>query len=71
MILADRIDRRRVVTFEEQVGTHGGIGGPQPEPFLLVPSSWTVVRSDLNSPESLHRLLKGHLPKISGGSPEA
>jgi len=68
MILADRIDRRRVVTFEEQVGTHGGIGGPQTEPFLLVPSSWTVVRSDLNSPESLHRLLKEHVPDIPGPS---
>ncbi len=29
--------RGRVVTFEDQVATHGGVGGPQDYPFLLTP----------------------------------
>ncbi len=29
--------RGRVVTFEDQVATHGGIGGPQDYPFFLTP----------------------------------
>ncbi len=62
VVLADRVDRRRVLTFEEQVGTHGGVGGAQNEPFILVPSSWRTVRSDFASPEALHRLLMSHRP---------
>ena len=69
MILADRLDRRRVVTFEEQVGTHGGIGGAQTEPFLLVPASWPLVRSDLGSPEALHKLLKSHVSAVPAMPP--
>ena len=71
IILADRLDRRRVVTFEEQVGTHGGIGGAQTEPFILVPTAWPLVWSDLNSPESLHKLLKKHVQGGLAEPPEA
>jgi uncharacterized membrane protein YvlD (DUF360 family) len=49
---------RRIVAFEEQLGSHGGLGGPQTAPFLLVPSSLPVERADLRSPESLHALLR-------------
>ena len=30
-------EERRIVVFEEQTSSHGGLGGPQTEPFLLVP----------------------------------
>jgi len=60
VILAAAIDARSVVTFEEQIGTHGGIGGAQNEPFILLPTDWSPVRSDLASPEALHALLMRH-----------
>ena len=27
----------KVITFEDQIGSHGGFGGPQEEPFVLYP----------------------------------
>jgi hypothetical protein len=44
----------RTVTFEEQTATHGGIGGPQGEPFIALPPE--VELSPLSGPEDLHRL---------------
>ena len=34
--------RGRVVTFEDQVATHGGVGGPQNYPFFLTPPASTL-----------------------------
>ena len=34
--------RGRVVTFEDQVATHGGVGGPQDYPFFLTPPTSTL-----------------------------
>ena len=31
-------ERDEVAAFEAQVGSHGGLGGPQTHPFLLYPS---------------------------------
>jgi uncharacterized membrane protein YvlD (DUF360 family) len=31
-----------VAAFEELIGSHGGLGGPQTEPFVLHPSDWTL-----------------------------
>lgn len=31
-----------VAAFEELVGSHGGLGGPQTRPFLLVPAGWAA-----------------------------
>ena len=31
-----------VAAFEELIGSHGGLGGPQTKPFILHPSEWTV-----------------------------
>lgn len=54
-------DRRRIVVMEEQASSHGGLGGRQTEPFVVVPSSWMVTRRDLESPEALHRLVSREL----------
>ena len=29
-----------VAAFEELIGSHGGLGGPQTEPFILHPAEW-------------------------------
>jgi hypothetical protein len=34
--------RGRVVTFEDQAATHGGVGGPQDYPFFLIPPTATL-----------------------------
>ena len=31
-----------VAAFEELIGSHGGLGGPQTEPFILHPIDWTL-----------------------------
>ena len=50
-------EQQRVVVFEEQSSSHGGVGGPQNRPFLVTPAWWTVGPMDLESPEALHRFL--------------
>ena len=31
-----------VAAFEELIGSHGGLGGPQTEPFILYPTEWQL-----------------------------
>jgi hypothetical protein len=47
---------QEVETFEEMVGAHGGLGGAQSSPFLIVPRNWPLPPDELTSPESLHQL---------------
>jgi hypothetical protein len=58
---------RKVVVFEEQTSSHGGLGGPQTEPFILLPRAWSARSRDLASPEDLYRFLQGHLPTAAAG----
>jgi len=62
-------DRRRIVVMEEQTSSHGGIGGRQTQPFLMVPSHWQLTETDLDSPEALHGLISRELARYR--SPEA
>jgi hypothetical protein len=61
-------DRGRIVVLEEQVSSHGGLGGPQTDPFLVVPASWDVADSDLESPEDLYRLVSRELRRYRPGA---
>jgi hypothetical protein len=45
-----------VQTFEELVGAHGGLGGPQSTAFLLSPAEWQMPHESIDSPEQLHQL---------------
>lgn len=54
---------RKVVVFEEQTSSHGGLGGPQTDPFILVPHGWDTRGRDLASPEALYAYLHAHLPR--------
>jgi len=44
----------KVVTFEEQLGTHGGIGGPQEWPFILHPAHVPLDPHALSNPRELY-----------------
>lgn len=46
-----------VAPFEELVGSHGGLGGPQTNPFLLFPSEWDREEPPLVGAPSLYALL--------------
>jgi len=50
-------DRNRIVVLEEQTSSHGGLGGRQTRPFVLLPQDWPTGAMDLESPEALHGLL--------------
>jgi uncharacterized membrane protein YvlD (DUF360 family) len=44
--------------FEELISFHGGMGGPQTEPFLLYPGHFEVPGEPLVGAEAVHRLLR-------------
>lgn len=55
------LDDGSVVTFEKQAGTHGGLGGPQTEPFIVFPKSVKTKRDSMQNPEEIHSFLAGLL----------
>jgi hypothetical protein len=58
-----------VAGFEEQVGSHGGAGGPQTRPFLLYPARWQIGAPEIVGAEQMHHVLKTwrHDLEIDGG----
>ncbi|MEU3840468.1 phage holin family protein [Streptomyces sp. NPDC028635] len=58
-----------VLAFEEQIGSHGGLGGAQSRPFLLSPlalSAPVADGADLVGAEHLHRVLRRWLSEADG-----
>ncbi len=52
-----------VAAFEELVGSHGGLGGPQTEPFVLYPASLPAgPDGQIVGAAALHRVLKTWVP---------
>jgi hypothetical protein len=50
-----------VAPFEEFMGSHGGLGGPQTRPFALVPSDWSDPANPIVGVEAMHEALAGWL----------
>lgn len=50
-----------VAAFEELVGCHGGLGGPQTEPFVLHPVEFSMGDEPIIGPGHLCQVLKGWL----------
>ncbi|TLS41122.1 hypothetical protein FE633_38130 [Streptomyces montanus] len=62
-------DEGEVLAFEEQIGSHGGLGGAQGEPFLISPLSLSAPVEDgreLVGAEQLHRVLRRWLRESVG-----
>jgi hypothetical protein len=55
-------DRNEVTTFEYQIGSHGGMGGWQTQPFLLYPVELETGVDEIVGAEGLHKVLKSWLP---------
>jgi uncharacterized membrane protein YvlD (DUF360 family) len=50
-------DLEEVAAFEELVGSHGGMGGPQQYPFLLAPVAFALPEETIVGPGTVHRWL--------------
>jgi uncharacterized membrane protein YvlD (DUF360 family) len=57
-------DVEEVAAFEELVGSHGGMGGPQQYPFLLAPTAFALPDELVLGPGSVHRLLRSWLADL-------
>ena len=57
-------DLEEVAAFEELVGSHGGMGGPQQYPFLLAPSAFAIPEELILGPGTVHRQLCAWLAEL-------
>ena len=53
-----------VAAFEDQVGSHGALGGPQTHPFILHPSDLRAPDEPIVGSPAVHRVLKGWLGQL-------
>lgn len=53
-----------VAAFEELVGSHGGIGGAQSEPFILYPTEFDLVSDNILGAETMYHILKSWTQRI-------
>ena len=54
-----------VAPFEEFMGSHGGLGGPQTHPFAVVPVSWRQPSNPIVGVEAMHAFLRESLTDAS------
>ncbi len=47
-----------VAPFEEFMGSHGGLGGPQTKPFAVVPAEWSEPGAAIVGVEAMHEALR-------------
>ena len=50
-----------VAAFEELIGSHGGLGGTQCQPFVMFPAEWDLAQTEIVGAEQLHEVLKRKL----------
>ena len=61
--------KQQVYAFEELVGSHGGMGGPQSFPFILLPQDWAVPDETVIGAESMHQWMRRWLKDL-GQAPD-
>lgn len=54
-------EKDEVCAFEELIGSHGGVGGSQSEPFILYPSNCQMSDGDIIGAENIYSILKKNL----------
>jgi hypothetical protein len=50
-----------VAPFEEFMGSHGGLGGPQTKPFAVLPAGWREPSAPIVGVEAMHEALRDWL----------
>lgn len=58
LILLGAWDGDRVISFEDQVSTHGGLGGAQDWPFLAYPAGQRLMPQSIENSEEVYARLK-------------
>ncbi len=53
-----------VAAFEELVGSHGGLGGTQSYPFVLVPRDWALPKEPIIGAEAMHLQMRRWLADL-------
>jgi uncharacterized membrane protein YvlD (DUF360 family) len=62
-------DTGEVAPFEEFMGSHGGLGGPQMHPFAVVPADWSDPAGPVVGVEAMHEVLRDWLAANSRQPP--
>jgi uncharacterized membrane protein YvlD (DUF360 family) len=62
-------DAEEVAPFEEFMGSHGGLGGPQTHPFAAIPSGWEEPGEPIVGVEAMHHALRGWLAGCAAKEP--
>jgi hypothetical protein len=57
-------DFGEVAAFEELVGSHGGMGGPQSYPLVLHPAGLSWPEEEVVGAESVHRIFRRWLAEL-------
>ena len=52
-----------VAAFEELIGSHGGLGGTQTQPFILHPSDWPIDEPIVGA-EAVYRQIRRWLEQM-------
>jgi hypothetical protein len=61
LVLLGAWDGEQVVCFEEQVASHGGLGGPQHTPFILYPPGESLSARGIGNSEEIYvRLVRAY-----------
>jgi uncharacterized membrane protein YvlD (DUF360 family) len=60
-------ETNEVAPFEEFMGSHGGLGGWQSQPFALVPASWSEPDGPIVGVRAMHDALRGWLTETGLG----
>jgi hypothetical protein len=58
-----------IVAFEELVGTHGGLGGWQTDPFIAYPPEWALTEDPPIDAPAIHRLLRAWMTMLGTRRP--
>jgi hypothetical protein len=70
LILLGAWDGESVVCFEEQIASHGGLGGPQDWPFLASPPPAALAPWDIENAEGVyHELMAVYGPESNPALP--
>lgn len=60
-----------VAPFEEFMGSHGGLGGPQTRPFAVVPADWSETAGSIVGVKAMHETLRDWLASSQRRAEEA
>jgi hypothetical protein len=73
LILLGAVDRDsgEVTGFEELVGSHGGLGGWQSDPFILCPAGWTLADDPPVGAPAVYRQLVAWQAQLRAGFPSS